>query len=83
MIKHISPSWFVRNARIYRKWCDVSVCKECGTRAKYEDMHPNNPCPECGGGVVKRTGRWIVIIEPLLMGFLRKEVGEWELLNKD
>ena len=55
----ISPSWFVRNARVYKVWCKITVCNKCGVRAKYEDQHPVNPCMRCGDTVMENVGRWI------------------------
>jgi len=56
--KSMPPSWFVQRAREYKVWCNVNVCKSCGRRAKYEDMHSANPCPECGNKVKEFVGKW-------------------------
>lgn len=82
MTIHIEPSWFVRQTRIFRAWCSVTVCKECGLRAKYEDCHPVDPCPNCGGRVAKHVGRWETTVKPALFGLWRRERGEWVLRNE-
>jgi hypothetical protein len=32
---------------------------ECGSRGKYHDLHPANPCPFCGNRVKEKVGKWI------------------------
>ena len=65
---HIRPSWFVRQARVYRSWCKITKCANCGVVGKYEDFHPVNPCVYCGSlrdktkyDYIKKelVGRWI------------------------
>lgn len=56
----MKPSWFVRNARRYRAWCNVTRCSRCNLVAKYEDMHPIDPCPTCGSCVIEDVGRWVL-----------------------
>jgi rRNA maturation endonuclease Nob1 len=76
---NVEPSFFVRQTRIYKKWCAVTNCRECDLKAKYEDCHPVDPCPNCGGKLIEKVGRWNVTVKPILFGLLRKERGEWEL----
>lgn len=76
---HIPPSLFVRQTRVYRQWCHVSFCNNCGLVAKYEDVHPVDPCPHCGEKLEKVVGRWRTTKPALLLGLLRREQGEWEL----
>jgi predicted RNA-binding Zn-ribbon protein involved in translation (DUF1610 family) len=83
MAIHIEPSWFVRNARVYRAWCLVTVCRDCGLRAKYEDAHPVDPCPNCGGEMVKSVGKWSTTVKPLLFGWIRREQGKWVLKDEE
>lgn len=54
----LPPSWFVKNTRVYKSWCSITVCPDCGQRAKYEDQHPVNPCMSCGSTVQEKVGRW-------------------------
>ena len=56
---HVKPSHFVRVTRVYRSWCTITVCGDCGLRAKYEDCHPVEPCPNCGGKLAEMVGRWV------------------------
>lgn len=56
---HIKPSFFVKSTRRYLQWCCITECIECGTRGKYEDMHPVNPCPMCGNKLEVNVGKWI------------------------
>jgi hypothetical protein len=55
---NIKPSWFVKLTRIYKSWCNVVLCEKCGLKAKYEDCHPVEPCPNCGNRLTERVGRW-------------------------
>lgn len=82
MTIHIVPSQYVRASTDYRVWCSITVCEECGLRAKYEDCHPANPCPNCGGKVKETVGKWVTTVKPVLFGLLRKERGYW-LLRKE
>lgn len=56
---HIKPSFFVKSTRIYKHWCSIGVCINCGLTGKREDLHPAHPCPNCGEKVVDRVGKWI------------------------
>jgi len=38
----------------------VNKCCDCSTVGMYEDMHPVNPCFNCGGKVKKYgAGKWV------------------------
>jgi len=38
----------------------VNKCKFCGMIGLYEDMHPVNPCTNCGGKVTEYGGgKWV------------------------
>lgn len=88
-VKHISPSWFVQQTRIYKQWCNITICRKCGTRAKYEDRHQVNPCPECGSSLICDTGRWVEVREvkqqfkwfPLFK--ITKVTGYWQKLSEE
>ena len=54
----IPPSFFVRETRVYKSWCNVTECPDCGVRGKYEDAHIVNPCFNCGVKVKEKVGRW-------------------------
>lgn len=58
-MKHIRPSSFVRETRIYKMWCAVTECTKCKSLGKYEDAHPANPCRFCGHKLAERVGRWV------------------------
>jgi hypothetical protein len=72
---HIPPSWFVRTTCRYLSWCSITHCPDCGLRAKYEDCHPVDPCPSCGGKLQVAVGHWKVTVKPIFL--FRKERGEW------
>ena len=55
----IKPSFYVRCTSIYLYWCNVVICKNCNLVAQYDDMHPVNPCPNCGKSLIEHVGRWI------------------------
>lgn len=74
-----SPSFYVRTTYGYKCWCSISECSDCGVRAKYEDMHTISPCPNCGGKVKERVGRWVV----LSSSFFGKEYGYWEIKGEE
>jgi predicted RNA-binding Zn-ribbon protein involved in translation (DUF1610 family) len=81
---HIEPSWFVRNVRRYKTWCSITVCEDCGLRAKYEDCHPVHPCPNCGSRMVEHVGRWQATVKKVLFGLLKRERGgRWVLLEEE
>ena len=65
---HLKPRYY----RYCGGWTNVCICRECKSIGLYEDMHPVNPCPFCGGIVkdyystgghffehIKYVGRWI------------------------
>jgi len=83
MTIHIPPSWFVKQTRTYRNWCSVTECSECGLRAKYEDAHIVEPCPNCGGKMHQKVGRWLTTIPPIFFGIVRKERGVWQLKGEN
>lgn len=56
----IPPSYFVRSTRVYKQWCNITICKSCGCVGKYEDQHPVNPCMMCGNKKFsEEVGRWV------------------------
>lgn len=84
MSVNIKPSWVVRETSVYLEWCNVCVCKECGTRGQRIDFHPANPCIVCGSrSKDELVGRWIKP-EYKWTFFKRKEIraGRWELRNE-
>ncbi len=56
---HITPSIYVKLGYRYHQWCSITECIECGSRGKYEDLHPAHPCPFCGNKVKEKVGKWI------------------------
>lgn len=74
----LPPSGFVRDRRIYRNWCSVTVCPGCGLRAKYEDQHPVDPCRCCGERLTEKVGRWVKISR----GWFRSSTGYWQLRDE-
>lgn len=74
---HMPPSGFVQRTKVYKKWCSVVQCPDCGMVAKYEDRHPVNPCTECGNKNLKeKVGRWIAQSK----WYEFKIKGYWELM---
>lgn len=78
---YIPSSWFVKFTRCYKQWCAITECKGCGLRAKYEDVHPVDPCPNCGGEVIEKVGRWTIVKKPKWYQFWKRKIGEWELVS--
>lgn len=79
----VEPSYFVRTTCRFRTWCNITVCGECGLRAKYEDCHPIDPCPDCGAEMKEHVGKWVTTVKPLFFGLLRKEQGKWVLREEE
>ena len=84
---HIPPSYWGYKGG----FGNITVCDTCGRTALYENQHPTDPCPSCGGHIssyLKGTydnivGRWVPPVTKKYGWFnLRtKEVkpGYWEL----
>jgi len=77
---NISPSAYVILTLNYRQWCTVSRCNLCGLKAKYEDCHLADPCPNCGRKLNRTVGRWI---GPPWWAFWSTKLGYWEILEED
>lgn len=39
-------------------WADITICPDCKAHALYEDRHPVDPCPDCGGELKEAVGKW-------------------------
>ena len=59
-MKNIKPKYYgyIGNNR----WTSITICKKCGTRALYEDRHPVDPCPDCGGKLKEDIGKFIPVV---------------------
>ena len=54
-VRHRRPSYYGYTGG----WADLSECNDCKRIALYEDMHPAECCPNCGGVVVNnKVGVW-------------------------
>lgn len=74
-VENLKPSLFVRTSRVYKTWCNVTVCSQCGQKAKYEDQHPIDPCMTCGSKVIQKVGYWKPKRDPWWLFWVDK--GEW------
>lgn len=76
----IIPSWYVRMTENYTAWANVGVCRICATTGHYKDLHPATPCPNCGGKVKEKVGRWI----PRKHSFRPWKIdGHWEVKREN
>lgn len=60
----------------------VSYCVECDSQGLYEDLHPSNPCPFCGGNIRdNRLGIWIKPEYKTKFLFFKEKVkdGYWKI----
>ena len=54
-IRHITPKYYGYKSSY---WTNITECEDCNTRTLYEDRHPAKPCPDCGGKLTVRIGKY-------------------------